>query len=71
MKPLHFRLTLDVTIDPQGVDAAEFRHRIKQIVKDAAGNGTITGETPATVLSYRYAVQQTNGSLDIPPLDRQ
>jgi len=71
MKPLYFRLTLDVTINPQGVDADTLSHRLKQIVKDAVARGTVTGETPATVLRYSYAVQQTNGSHTIPPLDRQ
>jgi hypothetical protein len=58
MKTVKFRLTLDVEIDPQGTSKADLQQHMHQIVRDAVNNGTITGETPATVEKYYYLVKE-------------
>jgi hypothetical protein len=56
MKTLSLRLVLDLDFDTQG-EAPEFlKGCLHQIVKDAASNGTFTGESPATVEKYNYNV---------------
>lgn len=52
----HLQLILDVDIDPQGVPLEDLKRRVSQVVKDAVNNGTLTGDTPATVEHYYYEV---------------
>ena len=58
MKTKKFRLTLDVTFDPQGVGGVELRRHLMQVVRDAVNNGTLSGETPATVEGYDFSVKE-------------
>lgn len=58
MKTHKFRLILDVEIDPQGVPPVDLKHNLHQVVRDAMNNGTLTGETPATVELYNYSVKE-------------
>ena len=58
MKTITFRLTLDVEIDPCGVSPLDLKRNLFQVVKDAVNNGTLTGETPATVEKYSYTVDR-------------
>jgi hypothetical protein len=55
-KHRHFRLTLDVEIDPQGETVHDLTRRMHQVVRDAVNNGTLTVDSPATVENYRYSV---------------
>jgi len=57
-KPLKYRLTLTVTFAPNGTDPRDLKHNLHQVVRDAMNNGTLTGETPATVEGYEYSVKQ-------------
>jgi len=58
MKTVKYRLTLDVEFDPQGTQPAELRRHMMQVVNDAVNNGTLTGETPATVEGYDFSVKE-------------
>ena len=62
MKRISFRLKLDVTFDPQGETADQLARRMTQVVKDAVNNGTLTGESPATVEAYDFSVKETKRS---------
>jgi hypothetical protein len=55
---LTYQLVLNVSFDPQGTTPSELEHNLHQVVKDAVNNGTLTGETPATVEHYDYSVKQ-------------
>lgn len=57
-KNIKFRLTLDVEFDPQGTPAVDLERHLYQVVKDATNNGTLTGETPATVEHYSCNVHR-------------
>jgi len=56
MKLINLRLTLDVDFDPQGVSRDELIRNLNNVVSQAANNGTLTGDTPATVESYGFKV---------------
>lgn len=58
MKEKKFRLTLDVTFDPQGETVLDLKHRLTQVVRDAVNNGTLTGDSPATVEHYDFSVKE-------------
>jgi hypothetical protein len=58
MKTLKYRLTLDVEFDPQGTDPRDLEHNLYQVVRDAVNNGTLSGETSATVEEYDYSVKK-------------
>lgn len=58
MKTRKFRLILDVEIDPQGVPPVDLKHNLHHVVQDAMHNGTLTGETPATVELYKYTIKE-------------
>lgn len=62
MKTIPLRLILDVEFDPQGESVDTLKRNLSQVVRDAANNGTLTGETAATVEKYTFSVI---------PLDRQ
>ena len=62
MKTKKFRLTLDVTFDTQGVGGVELRRHMMQVVRDAVINGTLTGDTPATVEDYDFSVKEIKKS---------
>lgn len=55
-KSVKFQLVLTVEIDPQGVPTEELKHNVHKIIQNAMNNGTLTGETPATVEHYSYSV---------------
>jgi hypothetical protein len=57
MKTLKYRLVLQVSVNPNGENPIDIQHRLEQIVKDAASNGTLTGNSPATVGNYKYYVE--------------
>jgi hypothetical protein len=56
MKTINLCLTLNVEFDPQGVGEVELRKHLAQVVRDAVNNGTLTGETPATVENYDFSI---------------
>jgi hypothetical protein len=58
MKTLKFCLTLNVEFDPQDETPEALEHRLFQVVKDAVSNGTLTGDSGATVEHYRFSVKQ-------------
>ena len=58
MKTIKFKLTLEVEFDPQGTPAVDLERHLYQVVKDATSNGTLTGDTPATVEHYSCAVHK-------------
>ena len=58
MKLTHLRLVLDVKFDPQGVTTKGLKHHVHQVIRDAVNNGTLTGDTPATVEWYDYSVKE-------------
>lgn len=55
-KYLSYQLVLNVEFDPQGTTPAELEANLHQVVRDSVNNGTLTGETPATVETYNYSV---------------
>ena len=55
---LKYQLVLDVEFDPQGTTPAELERNLHQVVRDSVNNGTLTGETPATVEHYDYSVKR-------------
>jgi hypothetical protein len=55
---IKLRLTLDVEFDPQGMTVDALKDNLYQVVKDATNNGTLTGETPATVEHYTASIKQ-------------
>jgi len=57
---LRLRLTLEVEYDRNGEGEDALRHRLEQVVKDAVGNGTLTGDGPATVEQYEYDVRRAS-----------
>jgi hypothetical protein len=58
MKPIKLRLTLDVEFDPQGMTVDRLKDHLYRVVRDATNNGTLTGDTPATVEHYTASVKQ-------------
>ena len=62
---MNYRLTLDVEFDPQGTTPADLKANLFQVVKDAMNNGTLTGETPATVEHYAFSVKRIDGNTEI------
>lgn len=58
MKTMEFRLTLNVAFDPQGETANDLKRRMCRVVKDALNNGTLTGDSGATVERFDFEVQQ-------------
>lgn len=64
-KLLKYRLTLDVEFDPQGAVSADLKHNLFRVVKDAINNGTLSGETPATVEHYAFSVKRIDGNTEV------
>ena len=62
---VNYRLTLDVEFDPQGTTPADLKHNLFQVIKDAVNNGTLTGETPATVEGYTFSVKRIDGNTEV------
>ncbi len=58
MKTVKYRLTMDVEFDPAGTEEVDLKHNLNQVVKDALNNGTLTGETPATVEAYHVRIDK-------------
>ncbi len=56
MKTIHLRLILDVNFDPNGVDRDTLVRQMHDVVNRAVNDGTLTGETPATVEHYNFKV---------------
>ena len=57
-KQVKLRLTLDITYDLNGVEEGCMREHMKDIARVAAGNGLMTGETPATVDEWTAKVEK-------------
>ena len=55
---IKLRLTLDLEIDPQGTGIDELKDHLYRVVRDSVNNGTLTGETTATVEHYTASVKQ-------------
>lgn len=51
------RLTLEVEYEPNGVPVAELKNMLFDIVSRAAGDGLLTGDTPAVVDNYTHEVE--------------
>lgn len=60
MKTITYRLTLDVEFDPAGTDERDLKRNLHQVIRDAVNNGTLTGETPATVEKYSVKVENVS-----------
>ena len=58
MKLKHFRLVLNVSIDPQGETTLNLDRQLHRVVSNAVNNGLLTGNTPATVETYDYSIKQ-------------
>jgi len=58
MKLTKLRLTLDVDFDPQGLSTDELKANLRGIIHDAVNNGTLTGDSPATVEKYNFKVTE-------------
>ena len=58
MKTIKFRLTLDVEFDPQETPVEVLKGNLFQVIRDSVNNGTLTGETVATVERYDFSVKQ-------------
>jgi len=58
MKNKVFRLTLFVTIDPQGESDKDIERRLAQVVRDAVNNGTLTGDSPSTVENWSCEIKK-------------
>lgn len=56
MKLTKLRLILDVDFDPQGVDRDTLVRQMHDVVNRAVNDGTLTGDTPATVEHYNFKV---------------
>ena len=52
LNKLCLRLIVDVIYDPSGVSTQELKGLLEAIIPRAAGDGLLTGETPATVDTY-------------------
>lgn len=60
MKTIKYRLTIEVEFDPAGTEETDLKHNLNRVVKDALNNGTLTGETPATVEGYSFKIEKLN-----------
>jgi len=58
MKLTKLRLTLDVDFNPNGVDRNTLVRQLHDVVNLATNNGTLTGETNATVQEYNFKVTE-------------
>ena len=58
MKLTKLRLTLDVDFDPQGMSTDALKRNLHRVVQDATNNGTLTGDSPATVERYNFKVTE-------------
>jgi hypothetical protein len=58
MKTKYLRLTLDVAFNAANVNTPVLRGHLEQVVKDAVNNGTLTGDTPATVETYSFKITE-------------
>ena len=58
MNRIKLRLTLDVEFNPIGETLPVLKMNMGQVVADAVNNGTLTGESPATVENYSWNVEE-------------
>ena len=58
MKTEPFRLTIDVDFDPQGVSREGLQRNLNRLIQDAVNNGTLTGDSPATVEHYSFKISR-------------
>jgi len=56
MKLTKLRLILDVDFNAETVNMPVLRGHLEQVVKDAVNNGTLTGDSPATVEHYSFKI---------------
>jgi hypothetical protein len=61
-EPARLRLVVEIQYDLDGTPIREMEDNLKDMVYHALGDGTITGNTPATVAGYHYAVEETEES---------
>lgn len=52
-----FRMVLELTVDLDGTSVEEIKDYLEQIPRNAALNGDMTGETPATVDEWTSSVK--------------
>jgi len=55
---IKLRLTLDLEIDPQGTDPDKLKDCLYRVIRDSVNNGTLTGDSGATVEHYTASVKQ-------------
>lgn len=55
-KLVKLRLVLDVDFDPQGETVESLKDNLRQVVRDATNNGTLSGSSPATVELYEMKI---------------
>lgn len=58
MKTKHFKVTLNVEIDPQGESTPDLIMQMQRVVSNAVNNGLLTGNTAATVEQYSSSVKE-------------
>jgi hypothetical protein len=61
MKLTKLRLTLNVDLDPQGESVNTLKHHLTRVIRAAIDNGTVTGESEATVEDYSFTVTERRG----------
>jgi hypothetical protein len=57
VKTVKFKLTFNVEIDPQGEPVEDLRLKMMRVAWNALNNGTLTGDSPATVEGYNFDVK--------------
>jgi len=68
MKLTKLRLTLDVDFDPQGMSTDDLKRNLTRVVHDATNNGTLTGDSPATVEKYNFKVTERRSVKEKKPI---
>ena len=58
MKVIKYRLVLDVDFDPQGTSKKDLKHNLYRVVRNALNNGLFSGETEATLDTYKFSVKE-------------
>ena len=58
MKLTKLRLTLNLDLNPQGESVNTLKYGLNRVIQTAIDNGTLTGETEATVEHYSFTVTE-------------
>ena len=61
MKLTKLRLTLNLDLNPQGESVNTLKYGLNRVIQTAIDNGTLTGETEATVEHYSFTVTERRG----------